>query len=201
MVEKANFSTLFEPGGTPRPPGRARAPPEATESIFHRFGEVPGRAFGSFGVTLGTLWPPSASLLRTGGEKKWEKGSPGPRRDPTPVRGAIKIDPGHVNVMKTQKIQMFSRGATIANFHPKGWPGPPKSELLDSILTTLGVSGRLWAASGATVRDHNAHVRIDPFFTKKTSPGHPQMEVGGRGVDTCGGEVKHNFGIPGEVFV
>jgi len=85
------FGVFFDPAGTPRPPGRPRAPPEAPESIFHRFSDVPGRAFGRFGVTWGSLWPPSASLLRTEGDQKTEKRRSGTRPRP---HGGLRCENG-----------------------------------------------------------------------------------------------------------
>ena len=81
-TRKVIFGRLFDPGQAPRPPGRARAPPDFTESNFHRFLDVPGRALRAFGHTLGTLWPPSASFLRTGVTKKKENDSRDPSATP-----------------------------------------------------------------------------------------------------------------------
>ena len=57
---------------------------------------------------------------------------------------------------------------------------------------------RLRAPPGAAVTRRCAPTR---FFTKKASPGHPQMVVGGICVAGCGGEVKLHMGTPGMVFV
>ena len=67
------FGVFFGPAGTPETSRDTRAPPEAPGSIFHRFLDVPWRAFGRFWATLGSLWPPWAPLLRTEGVKKKDK--------------------------------------------------------------------------------------------------------------------------------
>ena len=55
---KSDFSETFRAGGVPRDlPGEPGHPLEATDSIFHRFLDVPGRAFESIWETRG---PPSA---------------------------------------------------------------------------------------------------------------------------------------------
>ena len=64
---------FFGPAGTPETSQDTRAPPEPPGSIFHRFLDVPGRAFGGFGGTVSFLWLPSVALLRTEGDQKREK--------------------------------------------------------------------------------------------------------------------------------
>ena len=70
--------------GTPRPPGRARAPPEATESIFHRFWEVPGRAFESIWAHIGYPLGPFGVTFASRGLQKESKSQPQKTHKNTP---------------------------------------------------------------------------------------------------------------------
>ena len=67
------FGDFSRGGFTSRPPGIARAPPEVTESIFHDFLRSLGRLLRAFGITLGSLCFPSASLWRTGERPRTNK--------------------------------------------------------------------------------------------------------------------------------
>ena len=62
------------------------------------------------------------------------------------------------------------KGAAIVNFHKKGYPGCPKSELLGSILVTLGVSGPTLCDFGRTVRRCSERVTTNTVFQEKGTP-------------------------------
>ena len=60
-------------GGTWRPPGSARVPPEVTESFFHRFVDVPGPAFEGVWRHLGLPLSPFGTTWAHRGAPQAEK--------------------------------------------------------------------------------------------------------------------------------